>query len=49
MEKLLNKTMAAPTAENKAKLLSYANKHPMAECMLSQTQMTVLNQYRREA
>jgi hypothetical protein len=49
MEKLLIATMKNPTPENKKKLLAYEAKHSFAICFLSKEQVTILNQYRREA
>jgi hypothetical protein len=48
MEKLLNKYMANPSAENRAKLLAYDVKHAFAACFLTARQCTILNQIKAE-
>lgn len=49
MEKLLNNYMTNPTPVNRSKLIAYESKHMMATCGLSQVQLTILNQIKREA
>lgn len=42
METLLNKYRANPTSIRHAAVLTYARKHPMAECFLSESDLALL-------
>ena len=42
MPKLLTKFSESPTVANARKVIAYANKHPMAACMLLQSEQELL-------
>ena len=46
MDKLLNKFLKHPNAENAAKVCAYDKKHPMAECLLNRDYALLLNEAR---
>ena len=49
MEALLNKYRANPSPALHAKVLAYHRKHPFAECLLSQADLSLLIQLEQQA
>ena len=47
MSELINKYIANPTKENKARLLRYLRQHPLAECFATKSELKVIKRIKK--
>lgn len=48
MTELINKYVANPTEENKARLLRYLKQHPLAECFATKSELKVIKKLKNK-